>query len=127
MVNTKVTSIEHLKEVLHKEWLQFPTEYVQILIESMPKRVLACYNAKVELVKSQTLNLSIFCVKVFTKKCDYKYHVQNVIKKLKYHLLTKFVRIGFIAIECGMKIFNLFLLKISSSLSNFQLSKNSPH
>lgn len=46
MVNTKVTSIEHLKDVLHKEWLKIPTEYVQKLIESMPKRVLACYNAK---------------------------------------------------------------------------------
>ncbi len=46
MVKTKVTSIEHLKEVLHKEWLAIPTEYVQKLIESMPKRVLACYKAK---------------------------------------------------------------------------------
>ncbi|CAF0915392.1 unnamed protein product [Brachionus calyciflorus] len=46
MVNTKVTSIEHLKEVLHKEWLKIPTEYVKKLIESMPKRVLVCYKAK---------------------------------------------------------------------------------
>ena len=46
MVNTKVTSIEHIKEVLHKDWLQIPTENVQKLIESMPKRVLACYRAK---------------------------------------------------------------------------------
>ncbi|RNA14015.1 hypothetical protein BpHYR1_035942 [Brachionus plicatilis] len=27
MVNTKVISIEHLKEVLHKDWLKNPTEY----------------------------------------------------------------------------------------------------
>ena len=46
MVNNRVTSIEHLKEVLHKEWLQIPTESVQKLIESMTRRVLACYKAK---------------------------------------------------------------------------------
>ena len=41
-----VTSIEHLEEVLHKDWLQIPTENVQKLIESMQKRVLASYKAK---------------------------------------------------------------------------------
>nr|QNH67894.1 ATP-binding cassette transporter subfamily D member 4 [Brachionus rotundiformis] len=46
MVYTKITSIQHLKEVLHNEWLKIPTEYVQKVIESMPKRVLACYKAK---------------------------------------------------------------------------------
>lgn len=46
LVNIKLTSITHLKEMLRQEWLNIPVEYVQKLIESMPKRVRACYNAK---------------------------------------------------------------------------------
>lgn len=46
MVKIRITSVEHLKQVLHDEWLKVPIEIVQKVIESMPKRVLACYKAK---------------------------------------------------------------------------------
>ncbi len=42
MVNTKITSIEHLKKELYEEWLAFSIEFVQNLINYMPKRVLVC-------------------------------------------------------------------------------------
>ncbi|CAF1129937.1 unnamed protein product, partial [Brachionus calyciflorus] len=46
LVNTRITSIDHLKQVLHKEWLSVSTEYVKNLINSLPKRVAACFRAK---------------------------------------------------------------------------------
>ena len=46
LLGTRVTSIEHLKETLFKEWLNVPTKIVQNLIESMPNRVRACFRAK---------------------------------------------------------------------------------
>lgn len=46
MMNIKVTSVEHLKEVLKQHWDDFPKEVVMQLIESMPRRVRACYKAK---------------------------------------------------------------------------------
>ena len=46
MVNTKITSVEHLKSVLFDEWLKVPSEIVKNMIESMPKRVAECIKAK---------------------------------------------------------------------------------
>lgn len=46
LLNYKVTSIEHLKQVLNDEWLKVPIEMVKKMTESMPKRVAACVRAK---------------------------------------------------------------------------------
>ena len=46
MLDTKVTSVEHLKEVLVATWESIPRELCMKLIESMPKRVKMCYLAK---------------------------------------------------------------------------------
>ncbi|CAF1041977.1 unnamed protein product [Brachionus calyciflorus] len=46
LVNTRITSIDDLKQVLHKDWLSVSTEYVQNLINSMPERVAAFFRAK---------------------------------------------------------------------------------
>ncbi|RNA01718.1 Transposable element Tcb1 [Brachionus plicatilis] len=53
LVKTKLTSIEHLKSTLLKEWLNVPDDYVKKLIESMPKRIRACYDAKGEINKQK--------------------------------------------------------------------------
>lgn len=42
----RITSIEHLKESLDEIWLTVPLELCMKLIESMPKRVIACIKAK---------------------------------------------------------------------------------
>ena len=46
MVDTKITSVHHLKEVLAATWDSIPLELCMKLIESMPKRVKMCYLAK---------------------------------------------------------------------------------
>ena len=46
MMDIKITSVEHLKEVLKQQWDDFPKETVMNLIEPMPRRVRACYKAK---------------------------------------------------------------------------------
>ena len=46
MVDTKITSVRHLKEVLAATWDSIPLELCMKLIESMPKRVKMCYLAK---------------------------------------------------------------------------------
>lgn len=46
LVKCKLTSVEGLKEQLQKIWLEIPRELCMNLIESMPKRVRACYRAK---------------------------------------------------------------------------------
>ena len=46
MVNVKITSSEHLKQVLQSTWQSIPRELCMKLIESMPKRVKMCYKAK---------------------------------------------------------------------------------
>jgi len=46
MLDKKVTSVEHLKEVLAATWESIPRELCMKLIESMPKRVKMCYLAK---------------------------------------------------------------------------------
>ena len=42
----QVTSLTHLKQCLHDEWLKVPTKMCENLINSMKKRVRACYYAK---------------------------------------------------------------------------------
>ena len=46
LARIRITSIEHLKEVLHEIWLTVLLELFMKLIESMPKRVIACIKAK---------------------------------------------------------------------------------
>ena len=46
MVNTKITSVKHLKSILFDEWLKVPSEVVKNIIESMPKRIAECIKAK---------------------------------------------------------------------------------
>ena len=45
MVKVKVTSIEHLKDVLESLWLSITKTLCMSLIESMPRRVKLCYKA----------------------------------------------------------------------------------
>ena len=45
-LDTKVTSVEHLKEVLAATWESIPRELCMKLVESMSKRVKMCYLAK---------------------------------------------------------------------------------
>jgi hypothetical protein len=42
---TRIISLEQLKAELHALWLKIPEKMVQTLVESMPKRVRACYKA----------------------------------------------------------------------------------
>ena len=42
MIKTHVTSVEHLKEILHETWLKVPVELCRKLVESMPRRIKAC-------------------------------------------------------------------------------------
>ena len=42
----RITSVEHLKETLRQEWLAVPREMCMRLVESMPRRVYACYKAR---------------------------------------------------------------------------------
>ena len=44
MSKISITSIEHLKEVLNKIWLEVPRDMCMRLIESMPRRV--CIQAR---------------------------------------------------------------------------------
>jgi len=46
LARINITSVEHLKEVLRDVWLKIPHELVMRLIESMPRRVRACIQAK---------------------------------------------------------------------------------
>ncbi|CAF0707147.1 unnamed protein product [Brachionus calyciflorus] len=55
MVNTKITSVEHLKSVLFDEWLKFPSDVVKNMIESMPIRVAECIKAKGGHLKSNMI------------------------------------------------------------------------
>ena len=45
-VKTNVTSKDHLAQCLHEEWNKIPSDLCVRLVESMPKRVKACYLAK---------------------------------------------------------------------------------
>ena len=46
MLDKKVTSVEHLKEVLAATWESIPRELCMKLIKSMPKRVKMFYLTK---------------------------------------------------------------------------------
>ena len=46
LVTTHIALPEQLKDELHKIWLKVPPELCKNLIESMPKRVTACHNAR---------------------------------------------------------------------------------
>lgn len=46
LVTTHISLPEQLKDELHKIWLKVPPELCKNLIESMPKRVTACYKAR---------------------------------------------------------------------------------
>ena len=46
MSRVRITSIEHLKEVLHQTWLTVPEDLCKKLIESMPRRIKACIQNK---------------------------------------------------------------------------------
>ena len=41
-----LTTVDQLKEAVDKLWLEIPMEICMNLIESMPKRVRACFKAK---------------------------------------------------------------------------------
>ncbi|RNA26134.1 hypothetical protein BpHYR1_001928 [Brachionus plicatilis] len=56
MVNTKITSVEHLKSVLFDEWLKVPSEIVKNMIESMSLSVLKL-RATILDVKNQIISL----------------------------------------------------------------------
>ncbi len=43
---TRITSLEQLKAESHALWLKIPEKMVQNLVESMPRRVRACYKAR---------------------------------------------------------------------------------
>jgi hypothetical protein len=42
----KMTNVDELKAEIHRIWQEIPKEMCMRLVESMPKRVKACYNAK---------------------------------------------------------------------------------
>ena len=46
MSNYQITSLEHLRECLHEEWLKVPVSMCENLINSMKRRVRACHDAK---------------------------------------------------------------------------------
>ncbi len=46
MMSQQITSIEHLKEVLHETWLSIPHDLCINLIESMPRRIKECIKNK---------------------------------------------------------------------------------
>ena len=46
IVNTKISSVEHLKSIHFDEWLKVPNEIVKNMIESISKRVAECIKAK---------------------------------------------------------------------------------
>ena len=46
LTRESITSVDELKERIEALWLEVPREIVMQLIESMPKRVRACYKAK---------------------------------------------------------------------------------
>jgi transposase len=46
LAKENLRTVDELKEALEALWLDVPSELVKKLIESMPKRVKACYNAK---------------------------------------------------------------------------------
>ncbi|MDQ5930221.1 MAG: hypothetical protein QG594_2008 [Bacteroidota bacterium] len=46
LVSAKMTTLDELKEELHRLWLTIPREMCMKLVESMPGRVRACYLAK---------------------------------------------------------------------------------
>ena len=42
----RITSVNHLQEAIRQEWLAVPREMCMRLVESMPRRVYACYKAR---------------------------------------------------------------------------------
>jgi hypothetical protein len=46
LVPEKLTNVDQLKAEIERLWLTVPREYCMRLIESMPRRVRACYRAK---------------------------------------------------------------------------------